>query len=139
MASPMRSVLIEAEARRWLGTPFAHQGRIRGEGVDCAGLVVQVAHKLGLLSNYEDAATYPRNPDGTMEKLLDQHLDRVAWAERKQGDIVHVAWNKLPQHIGILTSKDTLIHAIQGHGAIESHIAGRLRQGVRGVYRFRDF
>ena len=34
---------VVAEARRWLGTPWRHQARLRGVGVDCGGLVVCVA------------------------------------------------------------------------------------------------
>ncbi len=35
-------------ARTWLGTPYHHQGRVKGAGVDCAGLSVGVAKELGL-------------------------------------------------------------------------------------------
>jgi cell wall-associated NlpC family hydrolase len=31
--------LILAEARRWIGTPYAHQASLRGVGCDCLGLV----------------------------------------------------------------------------------------------------
>ncbi len=30
-------------ARTWLGTPYHHQGRLKGVGVDCAGLLIGVA------------------------------------------------------------------------------------------------
>jgi hypothetical protein len=38
--------VIEA-ARECLGTPFRHQGRIVGEALDCAGVAVHVAERLG--------------------------------------------------------------------------------------------
>jgi hypothetical protein len=47
-SEPVRPEALVAEARRWLGTPFRHQGRIRGEGVDCIGLVLEPARALGL-------------------------------------------------------------------------------------------
>ena len=31
---------IVAEARTWLDTPYLHQGRRKGHGVDCLGLVI---------------------------------------------------------------------------------------------------
>ena len=40
---------VAAEARRWLATPFAHQGRTRGLGCDCGGLVGGVAVALGIV------------------------------------------------------------------------------------------
>ena len=33
---------VVAAAREWLGTPFHHQARLRGVGVDCVGLVIGV-------------------------------------------------------------------------------------------------
>jgi hypothetical protein len=32
-----------AQARTWIGTPFHHQGRLKGVGCDCLGLIVGVA------------------------------------------------------------------------------------------------
>ncbi len=133
----LRGPIIEAAARKWIGTPFAHQGRTRGAGVDCAGVIIGVANELGLANSFEDTANYAADPDGRMEKLLAKHLDRVSWNERQQGDVVHVAWSKLPQHVGILTDKNTLIHAFGDAGVVETHISGILERGIRGVYRFR--
>jgi hypothetical protein len=39
---------IVNEARKWVGTPFQHQGRTRGKAVDCVGLVLSVADNLTL-------------------------------------------------------------------------------------------
>lgn len=33
------SVDIIPLARAWIGTPYLHQGRLRGVGCDCAGLL----------------------------------------------------------------------------------------------------
>ena len=45
----MRSRLeVVCEARTWLGTPFHHQARAKGEACDCAGLVIGVARALGV-------------------------------------------------------------------------------------------
>ena len=39
---------VVREAKTWLGTPFHHQGRLKGVGVDCAGVIVCVAKELKL-------------------------------------------------------------------------------------------
>ena len=54
---------IVDQARGYLGTPFLHQGRTR-HGLDCVGLVIRVAHDLGL-SDY-DIDHYARAPSGRM-------------------------------------------------------------------------
>ena len=138
VSAKFRPILIEAAAREWIGTPFMHQGRVKGEsgGVDCAGLVVGVAHTLGLANTYADTADYSRIPDGEMETVLDQHLDRIAWPERQAGDVVHLAFAKTPQHVAILTAKDTIIHSLEPRGVVETSLGGPMH--VRGVFRFRD-
>lgn len=126
---------IENEARSWIGTPFHHQARVKGAGVDCAGVVIETAKALELAGSFVDSANYAANPDGSMTTLLREHMTTVAWEDRRQGDVVHIAWSRIPQHIGILTDKDTLIHAWGQRGCIETRIGGPMR--VRGVYRFR--
>ena len=36
---------IVTEARTWVRTPYHHQARLKGVGVDCAGLVIGVARR----------------------------------------------------------------------------------------------
>ena len=38
IADPTRAAVVH-EARTWIGTPFHHQARVKGAGVDCLGLV----------------------------------------------------------------------------------------------------
>lgn len=139
MAMPtIKGALIEAAARAWIGTPFKHQGRVSGEngGVDCAGVIIGVANELKLIGQFRDTKNYSRIPTGDMERQLVKHLDRVSWNERQPGDIVHIAYAKTPQHVGILTAKDTIIHSIDPRGVVETPIGGPMR--VHGVFRFRE-
>lgn len=39
---------VAEEARKWLGTPFRHQGRKRGKAVDCVGVALCVGEDLCL-------------------------------------------------------------------------------------------
>lgn len=83
---------IVAEARSWIGTPFAHQGRKKGQGVDCLGLLIGVAAALrlrgcdGKLLVSRDSLAYGHYPD---EVALREGLGRVLipiseW-EKKRG------------------------------------------------------
>jgi hypothetical protein len=40
---------IIAKAREYLGTPFRHQGRLKGRAMDCGGLPLCVGQDLGML------------------------------------------------------------------------------------------
>lgn len=100
----MRDAIVR-EARALVGTPYRHQGR-SGVGIDCAGVPIVIAKKLGLVADDFDRELggYPREPDGF---LLQQHCDRfmlrIAWAAAKAGDVLLVRWGTgVPQHLGVL-------------------------------------
>jgi cell wall-associated NlpC family hydrolase len=95
---------VVAAARKWIDTPFHHQARLKGVGVDCVGLVIGVARELGLVSAGFDVDAYPRVPDGrSLMHLTDLHMTRLAGKDAMQpGDVVVVSFDKDPQHLGIL-------------------------------------
>lgn len=100
---------IVREAKTWIGTPFKHQGRIKGVGVDCAGVVIGIAHALAISDfNYTH---YSHVPDGvTLRRLLEEHLIPKFMSALQPGDIVLMCFDAQPQHVGIL-SEDGIIHA----------------------------
>ena len=95
------------KAREWIGTPFHHQGRSHGIGVDCIGLVIVVAQALGLKSRTAPEQTeftgYSRVPHGGMlVQTMREHLVEIGKASMEPGDIVVVSYDVDPQHVGIL-------------------------------------
>jgi NlpC/P60 family putative phage cell wall peptidase len=107
-----RSEVIEA-ARSWLGTPFHHQGRVRGVGVDCAGVIVGVARELGL--SEVDATGYGHRPDSReLERLCHAHMTPVAIEAAQPGDVLLLTIEGLPQHLAFLTElggERAMLHA----------------------------
>jgi len=95
---------VVAAARAWLGTPFHHQARLQGVGVDCVGLVIGVARTLGLVAPDFDVDAYPRQPDGkSLMHLVQMHMRGLHADEAMQpGDVVVVRFDRDPQHLGIL-------------------------------------
>jgi cell wall-associated NlpC family hydrolase len=91
-------------ARAWLGTPFHHQARLQGIGVDCVGLVIGVARQLGLVPPAFDVAAYPRTPDGSsLMHLVHLHLQPLGpGVAMAPGHVVVVRFDADPQHLGIL-------------------------------------
>lgn len=107
---------IVAEARTWVGTPFHHQARIKGVGVDCAGLVIGVARGLGLVPEGFDVTGYQRSPDGvSLVAYCEQHMTRISRDALQPGDVIVIRWRHHPQHLGIvgdyLHGGLSLIHA----------------------------
>ena len=116
---------IVSTAREWLGTPFHHQGRVKGVGCDCAGLVVAVAKTLGLSSF--DMMGYSRLPQGTLlEAVCDREMRRLADPTRAQlGDVLLFRMDLAPQHLGIignyLHGGFSLIHAYAQARKVTEH------------------
>lgn len=135
---------LVAEARRWIDTPFVHQGRLMGVGVDCVGLVVGVAQSLGLAPGYVDRRDYPRQPtDRYMGDQLNTHLVPVPIDARQAGDVLWFAWARDPQHLGMLTERNTVVHAYgmdtgrrSRGGVVETTLSGSHLAAIRRVYRF---
>lgn len=102
---------IVKEARTYIGTPFHHQGRLKGIGVDCVGLLTGVVKALGMLDY--DNTTYSRDPDGaTLMNELKKVADEISIQTAAIGDVL-VFWisskTKKPQHLAIKTEKG-IIH-----------------------------
>lgn len=85
---------IVAEARSWLGTPYQHQGRVKGTACDCIGLIIGTAINLGLWSgNYGAYSSRPRGNavrhvmDSECETVMDTDVQSIALEDIALGDI----------------------------------------------------
>ena len=119
---------VLAAARGWIGTPFHHQARVKGVGVDCAGVVIGVARELLLVDPDFDVTAYPRQPDGvSLIGWCDQYMLRIDQQAMQAGDVVVVNFDDHPQHIGILSEYRhgglSVIHALsKAHRVIETRL-----------------
>lgn len=136
-----RDALV-AESRTWIGTKFVHQGRLKGVGVDCIGLIAQTAQATGVLD--VDETNYGRTPDpARMRKALMTHLDPVAFKDLLPGDILWFRVIRQPQHVGLVTQvvpKLRMVHAYSRrtlNECVEQDVDGFWRSRVVGCFRFR--
>lgn len=127
---------IVAEARSWLGTRFHHQGRAKGMGCDCAGLVIGVGRDLGLMKQY-DFRAYGRLPHaGTLEKQVASQLLPINIDDAKPGDVYLMVFEKEPQHLAIATDIG-LIHALALRRKVVEHgIDATWASRIRSAWRF---
>jgi cell wall-associated NlpC family hydrolase len=115
----MKTAEIVAAARAVLHTPYAHQGRVAGLALDCAGVPVHVAKSLGV--PLVDYTRYGRLPvPAEMRAALDAHLERVPTEQMQPGDVVWIRFEKQPQHLAIVGDYVhgglSLIHAYNSAG-----------------------
>lgn len=110
-------------ARTYLDTPFLHQGRLKGAGIDCIGLVVCVGRELGFTPI--DCTTYKRrSTDDQMLHYFDAQL--IESKTLCPGCVIAFKIGTRNKHAGILT-EDGIIHAVcqpNGEGKVSEHPLG---------------
>lgn len=128
---------IIIEARKWIGTPYIHQGRLINKGCDCVGLIIGIAKKLNISSfNY---TAYDRQPDpDIMGKLLTENL--IKSNRNKQNllhaDILWIKFGKHPQHLAIVTDLG-IIHSYSVVGKVVEHrIDNKWQKRIVGIFRY---
>lgn len=139
---------VVAEARRWLDTPFHHQGRMRGVGVDCGGLIGGVAVALGILpadwwqSTFDPLhGGYGRQPShGRLQAICEAFMQRIGIDEAEAADVVLMRFRTEPQHLGILADYRhgglSIVHALGSVGFVREHrFSPEWRQRVVAAYR----
>ena len=131
---------VVSEARSWIGTPFKHQGRTKGVGVDCIGLVYGVAESLGLTPDElpQEYIGYSRMPEqGRLREALDKYMDRISLSRAEPGDVLLMTFARDPQHVAITTG-NTIIHAYSLVKKCTEHsLSPKWTRRICGAYRFR--
>lgn len=124
------------EAETWIGTKFMHQGRVKGAGVDCYGLVIEVARYFNL-TNFK-SSTYGRQPKAdVMWAALRTHMIEVDKENLIPGTILFIAFERDPQHLAIFDGKN-IIHAYAFARKVVKHrFDSQWKARVRGAFQFR--
>lgn len=139
-----RQAIVD-EARSWMGTPWMHQARLKGVGVDCIGVPGMSALLCGVPGAREwrdDPAmhSYGRLPrEEFLFASCDRFMDRIALSAAGFGDLLVMAFKRYPQHFAIISTHDRthVIHAYDAVGRVVEN--GVNVAGARAIcaYRFR--
>jgi cell wall-associated NlpC family hydrolase len=107
-------------ARTYLGTPFRHQGRVPGRGLDCAGVIVCAARAAGLPAY--DVAAYGRLPtgDSLAHHLASAGCREIGVSEVRSGDAYLMRFETDPQHLALVTDLG-ILHAYAEIGRVVEH------------------
>lgn len=126
------------EALTWLGTPYHHQGRIKGVGVDCGTLICEVYEKVGLM-NHLDPRPYPQ--DWHLHQMGERYLEHVKSVcfeveDPQPGDIVLYKVGLCASHAGIVIEWPMIIHSFLKSGVIlQDGTKGSMARRIVGFYR----
>lgn len=111
---------VLAEARNWLRTPYHHHAAVKGAGVDCAMILIEVYADAGVVPRF-DVGDYP--PDWMLHRSEERYL---GWVERyahevaypKPGDIAVFRFGRCFSHAAIVVDYPSIIHAYRPAGMV---------------------
>lgn len=126
-------------ARACIDTPFRHQGRVIGVGLDCAGVGIAAAAAVGI--EIKDFEGYPGEPfDGMLKKMFDDqpNLVKIGKNDMSPGDVLLMRISSAPQHVAILSHDNYMIHSYKNIGrVVEQKIDADWKNKIIAVYRFK--
>ncbi len=133
---------IVAEALTWCGTPYRHQGSIKGVGCDCLGLVRGVwRNVIGPEPAPVPAYTADWAESCGIEQLAEagrRYLVAKAVEEAESGDVVLFRLRRgLPaKHAAILVSTDHFVHAYDRADVVVSPMSNWWRRRIAYMFAF---
>jgi len=113
---------VLAAAEGWLATPYHHQGRVRGAGVDCATLLIEV-YRAAEIVPHIDPRPYP--PDWHLHRSAERYLGWVLRYAREvaapgPADVALFRFGRCFSHGAIVEDWPRLIHAYIGQGCVRA-------------------
>jgi NlpC/P60 family putative phage cell wall peptidase len=139
---------IVAEARSWIGTPYRHQGSLKGAGCDCLGLIRGV-YRVFYGPEKEPITPYSPNwaEETGQEALRDaarRHLVEIdaapfrVGAPLDAGDVIliRVRDRGIAKHAAIASGPDWIIHAYERHAVAEDALPAAWRRRIAYAFRF---
>ena len=128
--------------RRWIGTPYHDQASVRGVGCDCLGLLRGVWRDV-VGPEPMPVPSYSRDwgEAGPVEVLAE--AARAAMlvldvSNIRTGDVVlfRMRAGAIAKHVGILSGRESFIHAYERTGVIEEHLTPAWQRRIAFAFRF---
>lgn len=126
--------LVVGEAHTWLRTKFHDCARVKGEGVDCANLLIGVYAAADVISEFEPERYSPQWHLHRSEEKFLQTIERFAHeipGPPEPGDVALFQFARCFSHGAIVIKWPTIIHAYVGRGveicdvSKDGHFIGR--------------
>lgn len=132
---------IAAEAETWIDTPFIWQGRVKGVGCDCKGLIAGVAKECGrpeadgldmMAGDYGAKVDVVR-----LKTALARLFDKVATPEA--GDVLLIKIGGKAQHLAIFAPlPENPMRIIEAMPSGPGRVRPSRARGIDSVWRWRN-
>ncbi len=130
---------IVQTGRQYIGTPFVHQGRKPGIGLDCVGLISAIAKNNECY--FEDQDCYNIQQWAGDKLLLEMEQNFTPLVNPENACILLIWFRRphLPQHFAIYTDRDTIIHTEEATGrVVEVQFDERWAKRVHSIWKFKE-
>lgn len=134
---------IVAAARDWIGTPYRHQASVKGEGVDCLGLVRGVWRDV-IGPEPEPLPAYGADwaevgGQETLWAAARRWLREIPPATARPGDVLlfRMAAGCAAKHCGVLSDgagEGRMIHAYWGRSVVETWLGSWWRKRLVAAF-----
>lgn len=118
---PWRSAIL-TEAETWLRTPWAHNRRVKGAGVDCIHYLAGTFIGAGLVADDIETGAYPadwmlhRDEERYLEGI-ERYMDRIE-GPPLPGDVAVWKYGHCFSHGAIVVDWPVIIHAFRPEGGV---------------------
>lgn len=125
-----------ATVESYVGTPYVHQARVPGHGMDCPAPIILAARAHGIVPADFDVQGYRREPDGAeLQAWCDRSMVRLE-AAPQPGDVLLCAFlDGPPRHLGVLVeATEGRAYWVHAEGYVHKRVMrSRLLLGSRGM------
>lgn len=117
---------IVAEAMTWLCTPYIHLGAVKGVGVDCAMLLIEIYKNFGFVPAGYDPRPYEpewylHRDEALYMAGMERNSRRIEAHQVRPADIAMFNFGRHAAHGAIVIDDNLILHANRVHGNVELH------------------
>ena len=125
---------VVAEARSWVGTPYADGQRVKGVGVDCGLLLIGVYATVGLIDDFRPDYYAPQHHLHSGDEVYLRYvLDRSREVKDPgDGDVVMFRFGRVFSHGGIVVGWPRIVHSMRLEGVTIDNVE-RCNLGPRAL------
>jgi cell wall-associated NlpC family hydrolase len=144
--TPELAEKVVAEATSWLRTPYHHHAAIKGVGVDCGFLLIEVYANAGVIERF-DPGPYPRQfylhrteelYIGWLERFCDcvwRKSDGTPAPEPQIADVCAYRMGRTAAHGAIVVPGSCAIHACATVGSVQLTELNALATRLDSIWR----
>jgi len=130
-------VIVQA-VRSYIGTPYRHQGRVPGKGLDCVGVAICALREVGIVVDEPDH--YRMDPDSDV--LIDcirQVADPIPARDRQAGDLLVFWWShdRAPKHVAVYVGGGRMVHSFRSYRSTVEEPVAVMSGKIHSAWRLR--